>query len=103
MAVHVDGLVAFCTQTGTFWHHAYCGVLLHASSFAWSYELKLLCAGLYVANVFHNSPIYTVAVSQEHEDPIGCLAWNTGSTGQMYLYASTSASISAFRASQYER
>ncbi|KAL3154336.1 hypothetical protein ABBQ32_013819 [Trebouxia sp. C0010 RCD-2024] len=72
MAVHHDGLVAFCTHTG-----------------------------LYVADVFHDSPIYTLAVTQEHEDPVGCLTWNAGSTGQTYLYASNSATISAYRASQY--
>lgn len=72
MAVHHDGLVAFCTQSG-----------------------------LYVANVFQASAIYTLAVSQEHEDPVGCLTWNAGSTGQLYLYASNSATISAYRASQY--
>ena len=63
--------------------------------------MVMLFAGLYVANVYHDSPIYTLAVTQEHVDPIGCLAWNTGSTGQIYLYASSSATISVYRASQY--
>ncbi|KAA6424266.1 MAG: hypothetical protein FRX49_05478 [Trebouxia sp. A1-2] len=72
MAVRKDSLVAFCTSSG-----------------------------LYVADVSQSSPVHTVAVNQAHEDPTLCLAWNTGSTGQTYLYANNGATISVYRASQY--
>jgi len=55
-----------------------------------------------VADVSQSSPVYTVAVNQAHEDPTLCLTWNTGSTGQTYLYANNGATVSAYRASQYD-
>ena len=62
-----------------------------------------LCfAGLYVADVSKSSPVHTVAVTQAHEAPTLCLAWNTGSTGQTYLYANNGATVSVYRASQYD-
>ena len=62
-------------------------------------EVELVCsAGLYVADVSRSSPVYTVAVNQAHEAAALCLAWNTGSTGQTYLYANNGATISAYRA-----
>ncbi len=62
-----------------------------------------LCfAGLYVADVSQSSPVHTVAVNQAHEDPTLCLTWNTGITGQTYLYANNGATVSAYRASQYD-
>lgn len=73
MAVRGDSLVAFCTPTG-----------------------------LYVVNVKQRSPVQTVAVNQSHESPSLSLAWNTGSSGQKYLYANNGASISAYRASELE-
>lgn len=63
--------------------------------------MTLCFAGLYVADVSQSSPVHTVAVNQAHEDPTLCLAWNTGSTGQTYLYANNGATISVYRASQY--
>lgn len=59
-------------------------------------------AGLYVVNVKQRSPVQTVAVNQSHESPSLSLAWNTGSSGQKYLYANNGASISAYRASELE-
>ncbi|KAL0055419.1 hypothetical protein WJX82_000253 [Trebouxia sp. C0006] len=73
MAVRQDSLVAFCTSSG-----------------------------LYVADVSKSSPVHTVAVNQAHEAPTLCLAWNTGSTGQTYLYANNGATVSVYRASQYD-
>ena len=65
-------------------------------------RLPVCFAGLYVADISQSSPVHTVAVNQAHEDPTLCLTWNTGSTGQTYLYANNGATVSAYRALQYD-
>ena len=104
MAVRHDGLVAFSTQTGEYISFARPPLdlmLTVALQILQNIEHHLLNAGLYVTNVYHDSPTYTVAVNQPNEDAFTGLAWNSGSTGQIYLYASIAASISVYRASQY--
>ena len=59
-------------------------------------------AGLYVVDIMARGAVQTVAVNEPRAPPILCVAWNTGKTGQTYLYASNGSTITAYRASSYQ-